>query len=196
MVDDADRLCRAGAWSMLPVDQIEDCRYARRAQADLAGQLETASRLRGRIERSSGAPLRPRVTGLGGEPGRMAWPSRRQYPAPEPVQACRRDIMSAIYPMPTFPPFIARLRARPAVAAPALRFQHPSSQPRGLAGRWARDGGDRSFGMKVWTRFPPQRTKAARLHRVLLSDPALAILGENLGVEGPSFRADSYLPEA
>ena len=78
-------------------------------------------------------------------------------------------------PYAEVPTFVAGLRERPATAARALEFAILTASRSGeaLAARWDEidlDG-------KVWT-VPAERTKAAREHRVPLSDRAIAILTE------------------
>ena len=81
----------------------------------------------------------------------------------------------AAAPYPDGPAFIAELRKREATAARALEFCILTATRSGetLAARWAEIDVD----AKVWT-IAPARTKAAREHRVPLSDRALAILKE------------------
>ncbi len=72
------------------------------------------------------------------------------------------------------PGFVAKLREREAVAAVALEFAILTATRTGevLGARWE----EIDIDAKVWT-IPAERTKAAREHRVPLSEPALAILG-------------------
>ena len=71
------------------------------------------------------------------------------------------------------PAFVAKLREREAVAALALEFAILTAARSGeiLGARWSEIDLDE----KVWT-IPAERMKAAREHRVPLSEPALAIL--------------------
>jgi integrase len=71
--------------------------------------------------------------------------------------------------------FIAKLREREAVAALALEFTILTATRCGeiLGARWS----EIDLDAKVWT-IPAQRMKAAREHRVPLSEPALAILAK------------------
>ena len=71
--------------------------------------------------------------------------------------------------------FVAELRQRPATAARALEFCILTASRSGeaLAARWE----EMNLEQKIWT-IPPARTKAAREHRVPLSEHAIAILRE------------------
>ena len=81
----------------------------------------------------------------------------------------------AAMPYAEVPAFLAELRQRPATAARALEFCILTATRSGetLAARWE----EIDLDAKVWT-VPAERTKAAREHRVPLSDRALAILEE------------------
>ena len=73
------------------------------------------------------------------------------------------------------PSFVASLRERPTTAARAFEFAILATARSGeaAAARWD----EIDFACKVWT-VPPTRTKAAREHRVPLTDRSLAILEE------------------
>ena len=81
----------------------------------------------------------------------------------------------AAMPYADVPAFIAGLRQRPATAARALEFCILTATRSGeaLAARW----NEIDLHAKIWT-VPPARTKAAREHRIPLSDRPLAILRE------------------
>jgi integrase len=78
-------------------------------------------------------------------------------------------------PYPDVPAFIEGLRGRPATAARALEFCILTATRSGeaLAARWD----EIDFDAKIWT-VPPARTKAAREHRIPLSDRVVGILRE------------------
>jgi integrase len=78
-------------------------------------------------------------------------------------------------PYAEVPAFVASLRQRPATAARALELAILTAARSGeaLAARWE----EMDQEGKVWT-VPAGRTKAAREHRVPLSDRALAIVRE------------------
>jgi integrase len=131
---------------------------------------ETASRLRGRVERVLNA-AKAKGYRIGENPA--AWRGHLDNLLPKPSRLSRghhaamdyRDIFA----------FIAKLREREAVAALALEFTILTATRSGeiLGARWS----EIDLDAKVWT-IPAQRMKAAREHRVPLSEPALAILAK------------------
>jgi len=78
----------------------------------------------------------------------------------------------AAMPYADVPAFAATLRERPAVAARSLEFAILTATRSGeaLAARWD----EIDLNGKDWT-IPAERTKAARVHRVPLSDRAITI---------------------
>ena len=133
---------------------------------------ETASRLRGRIEADFGCGQGARLhRPQRSQPGALARPSRQAV-----AEARQADAgPSCGHALREVPAFVASLRERPTTAARALEFCILTAARSGeaLAARWD----EIDFAGKVWT-VPPARTKAAREHRVPLSDRALAILGK------------------
>jgi integrase len=133
---------------------------------------ETASRLRGRIEAVLDAA---RARGFIGQnqanPAR--WRGHLDKLLPKRAKLARGH--HAAMPYPDIPAFIAALRERQATAARALEFCILTATRSGeaLAARWKEIDMDG----RIWT-VPAARTKAAREHRVPLSDSALAILKE------------------
>lgn len=129
---------------------------------------ETASRLRGRIERVLDAA---RAKGLrsGENPARWRGNLRELLPARTKLQRGHQPAM----PYQEVPAFMARLRAREAVSALALEFPILTAARSGevLGATW--DEIDKST--KLWT-IPAYRMKAKRQHRVPLSEPAMAVL--------------------
>ncbi|MGA0594920.1 tyrosine-type recombinase/integrase [Enterovirga sp. CN4-39] len=151
---------------------------------------ETASRLRGRIERILDAA---RAKGLrtGENPAR--WRGHLDQ-----LLAKRRRLTRghhAALPFEQMPSFVAELRERQAAAALALEFLILTAARSGevLGARWSEI--DRHA--RVWT-VPPERMKAGRPHRVPLVERAIAILDEMDEVRRgelifSSFRADRPL---
>jgi integrase len=153
-----------------PVDKIET--------ADVLGVLrpiwqakpETASRLRGRIERVLNAA---KAKGYRTGENPAAWRGHL-----ENLLAKRQKLTRghhAAMPYADIPTFVARLRERESVAARALEFAILTAARSGevLGARWS----EIDFEATVWT-LPPERMKAAREHRVPLSKRTLAILKE------------------
>jgi integrase len=133
---------------------------------------ETASRLRGRIEQVlDAARARGHIARNEANPAR--WRGHLDKLLPKRAKLTRGR--HAAMPYADVPPFLASLRERPATAARALELCILTATRSGeaLAARWD----EIDFEAKVWT-VPAERTKAAREHRVPLSDRAVAILGE------------------
>ena len=133
---------------------------------------ETASRLRGRIETVLAAAQARGFIGRN-EANPARWRGHLDKLLPKRAKLARGH--HAAMPYTDVPAFVAGLRERPAIAARALELCILTATRSGetLAARWDEidlDG-------KVWT-VPAGRTKAAREHRVPLSDRAIAILKE------------------
>jgi integrase len=129
---------------------------------------ETASRLRGRVERVLDAA---KAQGLrfGENPAR--WRGHLDQLLPKRQHLTRGH--HAAMPYADVPAFMSDLKAREAVAARALEFTILTAARSGevLGARWEEIDLDRG----VWT-VPPQRMKGGREHRVPLSGRALEIL--------------------
>jgi integrase len=131
---------------------------------------ETASRLRGRIERVLDAA---KAKGLrtGENPAR--WRGHLDVLLPRRRRMTRGH--HAALPFEQLPAFLERLRVRPAVAARALEFTILTAARTGetLGARWS----EIDMASGVWT-VPAERMKARTEHRVPLTPAALAILKE------------------
>lgn len=129
---------------------------------------ETASRLRGRIEAVLDA-AKAQGHRTGENPA--AWRGHLSHLLP------KRGILSrghhAAMDYRDLPAFIGELRQRDAMAALALEFCILTATRSGetLGACWT----EIDMAAKVWT-VPAERMKAARAHRVPLSEPAMAIL--------------------
>jgi integrase len=133
---------------------------------------ETASRLRGRIEAVlDAAKARGFIERNEANPAR--WRGHLDKLLPKRARLTRGH--HAAMPYAEVPAFIAELRQRPATAARALEFCILTATRSGeaLAARWD----EMDFEGKVWT-VPAGRTKAAREHRIPLSERAVDILRE------------------
>jgi integrase len=133
---------------------------------------ETASRLRGRIEQIlDAAEARGFINRNKANPARL----RGHLDKLLPKRAKLTRGHFAAMPYGEVPAFAASLREHPTTAARALEFCILTAARSGeaLAARWD----EIDFAGKIWT-VPPARTKAAREHRVPLTDRALAILEE------------------
>ena len=152
-----------------PVDSISVDDVLRVLQPLWQAKPETASRLRGRIERVLDWA---RVKGFrdGENPARWRGHLDKLLPKPSDVRAVRHF---AALPWRDLPAFMDDLKGRRGVAARALEFAVltvvRSGEVRGMQ-RSEVDG-------DAWT-VPAARMKAQREHRVPLSAPALALLNE------------------
>ena len=129
---------------------------------------ETASRLRGRVERVLNAA---KAKGYRTGENPAAWRGHLDNLLPKPSRLSRGHHAAMRYQ--DLPAFVAKVGEREAVAALALEFAILTAARSGevLGARWS----EIDLDAKVWT-IPAARMKAAREHRVPLSEPALAIL--------------------
>lgn len=135
-----------------------------------ATKQETASRLRGRIEKVLDA-AKARGWRTGENPARWRGHLDHLLPRRQKLQRGHQPAM----PYKEVPAFVARLRARDAVAARALEFLILTAARSGevTGATW----GEIDLTTKVWT-VPAGRMKAGREHRVPLSARAIEILRE------------------
>ena len=133
-------------------------------------KAETASRVRGRIERVLDA-ARARGLRTGENPAR--WRGHLDHLLPKRQRLVRGHHIAL--PFPDMPAFGVRLREREAVAALALEFLILNASRTGevIGARWVEI--DREA--NVWT-IPASRMKAGKEHRVPLTARALEILDE------------------
>lgn len=133
-------------------------------------KAETASRVRGRIEKVLDAA---KAKGLRSGENPARWRGHLDHLLPR-RQKLQRGHHAAM-PYEEVPGFLAELRQRQAVAALALEFTILCASRTGevIGATWAEI--DRKA--KVWT-IPAARMKAGKEHRVPLTDRALAILDE------------------
>jgi integrase len=129
---------------------------------------ETASRLRGRIERVLDAA---KAQGFRDGENPARWRGHLDQLLPKRQRLTRGH--HAAMPYADVPAFMSDLRDRDAVAATALEFTILTAARSGetLGARWPEMDIDRG----VWT-VPPERMKAGREHRVPLSGRALEIV--------------------
>jgi integrase len=130
---------------------------------------ETASRVRGRIERVLAWAT---VAGhrSGDNPARWAGHLAQLLPAKTKVAAVKHH--DAV-PYPDMAVFMGALRAKSGVSARALEFTILTAARTGevIGARWS----EINLNDKVWA-IPAERMKAGREHRVPLSDRAIAVL--------------------
>jgi len=155
-----------------PVDEVDTEAVLSVLKPLWARAPETASRLRGRIEAVlDAAKARGFIDRNQANPA--CWRGHLDKLLPKRAKLTRGH--HAAMPYADIPAFVRELRQRPATAARALELCILTAARSGeaLAARWP----EFDLEGKVWT-VPAARTKAAREHRVPLSDSALAILGE------------------
>ena len=147
---------------------------------------ETASRLRGRIERVLDAA---KAQGLrtGENPAR--WRGHLDQLLPKRQQLTRGNHAAMSYG--DVPAFIGDLQSRKATAALALEFTILTAARRGevLGARWH----EFDLAHAVWT-VPAHRMKAGREHRVPLSGRALAIINAVRQADGCEFVFAGHKP--
>jgi integrase len=132
---------------------------------------ETASRVRGRIEKVLDAAKAKGYRDGGENPAR--WRGHLDRLLPKQSNLARRH--HAAMPYEKVAAFVGELRRVQAVAALALEFCIITAARSGevLGARWS----EIDFDAKVWV-VPPARMKAGREHRVPLSHRAVTILAE------------------
>ena len=158
----------AGPLRDKPLDAIQTVDVLAVLKPIWQSKSETASRLRGRIERVLDAA---RAQGLRSGENPARWRGHLDHLLPKRQKLTRGH--HAAMPYTDVPAFIADLRRREAVAALALEFCILNASRSGevLGAKWAEI--DRKA--KVWT-VPPERMKGGREHRVPLSARSLQIL--------------------
>jgi integrase len=140
---------------------------------------ETASRLRGRIEKVLDAA---KAKGFRTAENPARWRGHLDHLLPKPLKLSRGH--HAAMPYEELPTFIAELRQRQATAALALEFCILTAARSGevLGCRWSEIDLDK----KVWT-VPAHRMKAGREHRVPLSGRVVAVLRELAAADAGPF---------
>jgi integrase len=153
-----------------PVDKIDTADVLSVLRPIWQAKPETASRLRGRIERVLNAA---KAKGYRTGENPAAWRGHLENLLPKPSRLSRGHHAAMRYK--DVPDFVAKLRQREAVAGLALEFTILTAARSGeiLGARWS----EIDLDARVWT-IPAERMKAARQHRVPLSEPVLAILGK------------------
>jgi integrase len=153
----------------LAVDDIATAHVVRVLQPIWKDKPETASRVRGRIEKVLGWAT---VRGFrsGDNPARWRGHLQELFAAKSKVRPVEHH---AALPYTDVPAFMADLRARNSLSARALEFTALTAVRTGetIGATWD----EIDFAAKAWT-IPAARMKAAKPHRVPLSDRAAEIL--------------------
>ena len=152
----------------LPIDHVDTAGVLACLTPIWQAKPETASRVRGRIERILNAAKAERLR-TGENPA--AWRGHLDATLPKPGKLTRGH--HAALPYAEMPAFMSDLRARPALAALALELAVLTATRTSevLNAKWAEFDLDAG----LWT-IPAERMKARREHRVALSKRALAIV--------------------
>jgi integrase len=191
----------AGPLWDLKVSDIETSHVLDVLRMIWTAKAETASRVRGRIEKILDAA---KAMGFRSSENPARWRGHldRLLPQRQKLQRGHHKAM----PWQDLPAFIARLRAIDSVSARCLEFVILAAARSGEVLRSKRDGiimGARweeiDFAAKIWT-VPAVRMKAGQVHRVPLCERVLAILEEmgRAGRDGfifPGERRDQPLSE-
>ena len=149
------------------LDQIETEDVLKILQPIWTQKTETASRLRGRIERIlSAATTRKLRTGV----NPALWRGHLDTLLPQPKKVARVKHHPAL-DFSEIPQFIEQLQGREAIAALALEFAILTAARTSEVTKAKRT----EISGNVWI-VPAERMKAGRTHRVPLTDRALAIL--------------------
>jgi integrase len=151
-----------------PVDTIATADVLSVLKPIWTTKAETASRVRGRIEKVLDAA---KAKGFRDGENPARWRGHLDHLLPRPSKLARGH--HAAMPFENVAAFIAKLRKREASAALALELCILTAARSGevLGARWSEIDLDK----KIWT-VPPNRMKAGREHRVPLSPRAVAIL--------------------
>ena len=151
-----------------PIDRVDTAGVLACLTPIWKGKPETASRVRGRIERVLNAAKAEKLR-AGENPA--AWRGHLDATLPKPTKLTRGHHKALAYA--DLPAFVAELRARPALAASALELAVLTATRTSevLAATW----GEFDLEAGLWT-IPAARMKARKEHRVALSKRALAIV--------------------
>ena len=162
-----------------PVDAVDTAGVLACVSPIWQTKPETASRVRGRIERVLNAAKAERLR-AGENPA--AWRGHLDATLPKPGKLTRGH--HAALPYADMPTFMADLRARPALAAMALEFAVLTATRTSevLNAQWAEFDLDAG----LWI-VPAERMKARREHRVALSKRALEIVTELSAAKSSDF---------
>jgi integrase len=162
-----------------PVDEIDTAAVLNVLKPLWTAKPETASRLRGRIEAVLDAA---KAQGHRSGENPAAWRGHLSHLLPKRQKLSRGHHAAMAYA--DVPGFVAQLREREALAAMALEFCILTATRSGevLGARWS----EIDLDTKVWT-VPAGRMKAARAHRIPLSERALAILETLADVRSGAF---------
>ena len=169
----------------LPVQAIDTALVMKVVEPLWTTKPETASRLRGRIERVLDW-AKVRGFRVGENPAR--WRGHLDHLLPTRSRVRKVEHHAAL-PYAELPSFLLALRERQGVAARALEFAILTAARTGevIGARWS----ELDLRDKTWN-VPGERMKSGKPHRVPLSAHALAILQEMQALRSPG-DADAYV---
>jgi integrase len=164
----------------LPVASIDTAHVLKVIEPMWRTIPETASRVRGRIERVLDFA---KVRGFRNGENPARWRGHLDHLLPAKRKVKRIDHRAAM-PYAEIGAFMAELRKAPSPAACALEFTILTAARTGevLGGTW----GEIDLAAKVWI-VPASRIKAGREHRVPLSSAAMRALGTSRSPKDPLF---------
>ena len=160
----------------LRVDQIEDAHVLAILEPIWVEKHETASRVRGRVERVlSWAEAKGYRKGLL-NPARRDGPLAHSLPKVSKAKGVKHH---AALPYGRMNEFVTELRGKDGLAARALEFVILTAcrTSEAVASQWS----EFDLDARVWT-IPAERTKTKRAHRVPLSDRVLELLATQKGL--------------
>ncbi len=153
----------------LHLDQIEIAHVLKVLKPIWTEKVETAKRLRARIEKVIGYGI---AHGWSKRDNPARWGGLLSELLPSPKRLAKVQHHPAL-PWQEIGTFVAALRARPAIAARALEFTIATAARTSevIGARWSEFDLERG----VWA-VPPERMKANREHRVPLAEPLVEML--------------------
>ena len=154
----------------LPIDSVETDHIRALLKPMWSSKQETASRVRGRIEKALDA-AKSRGLRTGENPARWRGHLENLLPRRNKLQRGHHPAL----PYHEMPKFIEALRKRRAISARALEFTILTASRTGevIGAKWSEINRKKA----LWV-IPASRMKAEKEHRVPLSHRAIAILGE------------------
>jgi integrase len=164
----------------LPVSAIDTPLILKVLQPMWHRAPQTASRLRGRLERILAAA---KVAGLRSGENPAAWRNHLAALLPKPHKV-RAAVHHPALPYQEIPAFMVALRSRQGVGARAVELAILTACRRAevVGIRWS----EIDVAAKVWT-IPAERMKAGKQHRVPLSDAAIAVLRQFEAIRSNDF---------
>jgi integrase len=172
---------------LLPVQEIDTALVMRAIEPIWSTKIETASRVRGRVENILDWAVARGFRKKGDNPAR--WDGHLENLLPAKAKLAKIEHLAAM-PYAALPEFLIQLRQHPAMAARALEFAilTAARSSEVLNANWS----ELDLPGKVWA-MPASHMKAGREHKVPLSDATVALLsalpGARTGIVFPGSKA-------